>query len=826
MEFETPNEDLVFNIAQTFYLDKDFFNGASEIGISKINLYFRKKPQKTKNASGITNPGVDIYLCACSGPGNLPDFTKLLEDGDSRREWGEIRVSRDASNETPFEFDDPVLVKTDAWYGVLIAFDGDEDFILWKSKEGQKLVGTNNKTAGPVAAPIGKYFEWNDDIAGANVASNRLKALNDTDLKFDVYGAYYGSYFEKVPVVNTVTGKTTYRFTGNVTINMPSDRYEYILFDELKSANVSVIDAGDYVFQNVAFETGTVRLTTNSYNVVGSANVNFNDLYDLDGSDQYLIAYVNDGTDKWMIRKIQSIVSNTQLTLEVPSEFTKTAAQFVVSPVAVLDYVERTKMFGKNKDMLILRDSNANTTLRFANNVIEGQTINDGGTGYSNGDLLKVVASGTASVNASATVTTNSSGGVTSLSWTRNGIGINTDPTYSFSNSTGGSTGGSGANISFRVGMSLHTYRTGVRIANASVLNYDFQAVRWAGNLGKAAGTNATLTHKYKYYTTGNTYNALAYATRKETQLEKLEKEYIDDKNVPLLLSWSNRVLEGSPTNNAFTDSMLSITVQSDSPWQLPKIGDPDLYAYKFLINNDYTNEHTRYGNAYSKHLTDKITFEDDKVAEDLKVYINAYRPVGTNFKVFAKFHNSSDPEAFDDKDWSLLEIVDNAGTYSSAGNYEDLKEYSYSVGLCPNVTVTSAGTITTENGNNIIVGSGTTFNSTFAANDLVKIWSPLFPNNYFVAVVNAVTNSSQMQLKTEIDDNNVAGDGFKIGKLGFKNQAFVYGGYHDGILRYYNSKMSEFTGFDSFAIKIVMLSSVRTIIPEIDDIRAIAVSA
>lgn len=825
MDFDTPNENLIFNFAQVFFIDKDAYNGAGEIGISKINLYFRAKPKNIKNSSGIKNPGVNIYLCAC-GPENKPNLAKLLEDGNSRREWGEIRVSKDATNETPFEFDEPVQVKTNAWYAVLIAFDGDEDFVLWTSKEGDRLVGTAGKTAGPVGAPIGKFFEWNDEIGGANVASNRLKALNDTDLKFDVYGAYYGQYFTKSPVVNAVTGKTTYVFSGNLTINLPSDRYEYILYDEIKSSNISLMDSGDYIFQNTAYATGRVKITANSYNVIGTSGANFNELFDLTDSDQYLIVNVNDSTDKWMINKIQSIVSNTQLTLEVPAEYTNSSARFLVSPVAVLEHKERTKMFGKKKDLLILRDSNANSTLRFANNVIEGAIINDGGSGYANTDTLKVVSAGANSVNATATLTTNSSGGITALTWTHNGIGINSAPTYSFANSTNGVSAGSDANISFAVGMSLHSYRNGVRIANASVINYDYQAVRWAGKLGKAAGSNATLTHKYRYYTTGNTYDAQQYVTRRNVVLEKLEKEYVDDKNLPLMLSWSNRVLEGNSACSALHDSLLEVTVHSDNPWGLPKIGDPDLYIYKYLINNDYTNEHTRYGNAYSKHLTDKVTFEDGKVAEDLIVYVNAYRPVGTNMKVYAKVKNSNDPEAFDDKDWSLMEIADNATTYSGPGNYEDVKEYTFKMPLCPNVTVTSAGTISTENGNNIIVGSGTSFNSTFAAKDLVKIWSPLFPNNYFISVVNSVTNSSQITLTSAIDDNNVAGEGFKIGKLGYKKQAFVYGGYHDGILRYYNTKMSEFTGFDTFAVKVVLLSSSQTNIPELEDIRALALSA
>ena len=46
----------------------------------------------------------------------------------------------------------------------------------------------------------------------------------------------------------------------------------------------------------------------------------------------------------------------------------------------------------------------------------------------------------------------------------------------------------------------------------------------------------------------------------------------------------------------------------------------------------------------------------NNKFAEDLLVFLTAYRPANTDIKVFARIHNSDDPEAFDDKDWTMLE--------------------------------------------------------------------------------------------------------------------------------------------------------------------------
>ena len=75
-------------------------------------------------------------------------------------------------------------------------------------------------------------------------------------------------------------------------------------------------------------------------------------------------------------------------------------------------------------------------------------TVTVGGTGYANGDVVKVAATGTGAVNASATVSTNATGGITSLLVVNSGAGfITTAPTVAFANSSGGATSGSGATV-------------------------------------------------------------------------------------------------------------------------------------------------------------------------------------------------------------------------------------------------------------------------------------------------------------------------------------------------------------------------------------------
>lgn len=63
-------------------------------------------------------------------------------------------------------------------------------------------------------------------------------------------------------------------------------------------------------------------------------------------------------------------------------------------------------------------------------------------------------------------------------------------------------------------------------------------------------------------------------------------------------------------------------------------------------------------GNAKARYLTRKITLADGFDAGDLRVFLNAVRPKGTNVVVYYKVLSSTDPENFYDKKWKKMEIV------------------------------------------------------------------------------------------------------------------------------------------------------------------------
>jgi hypothetical protein len=95
-------------------------------------------------------------------------------------------------------------------------------------------------------------------------------------------------------------------------------------------------------------------------------------------------------------------------------------------------------------------------------------------------------------------------------------------------------------------------------------------------------------------------------------------------------------------------------------------------------INNDATDEHKEYGNAQMRYISKKVTLADGQDAEDMVVYINAFKPQNTNINVYAKIINGEDGDAFVDKDYTPLRQVTSSNTYSTGVDGTDIREFEY----------------------------------------------------------------------------------------------------------------------------------------------------
>jgi hypothetical protein len=280
--------------------------------------------------------------------------------------------------------------------------------------------------------------------------------------------------------------------------------------------------------------------------------------------------------------------------------------------------------------------------------------------------------------------------------------------------------------------------------------------------------------------------------------------------------------------------SLIKFNITTTNKYESPELHTrlSSIYAFNNLINNDTTNEYTGSGNATSRHISKKITFAKNRFAEDVRLITNVWRPAGTDVKFYARIHNSKDEDAFDDKDWTELEIKDAAlggRTYSSLSDDKDYVELTYGFRSYPEIGSTANGIATLANagiGNTTITGVGTSFNTEIANGDVIVLYDPLFANTtYAVAVVANTPIAASFEINSAIANASLGAASLKIGVVSRKNSAFN-NIQNENVVRYYSTSLTEFDTYDTLAIKIVPLSSSTYVVPRVNDVQVIGVSA
>lgn len=331
--------------------------------------------------------------------------------------------------------------------------------------------------------------------------------------------------------------------------------------------------------------------------------------------------------------------------------------------------------------------------------------------------------------------------------------------------------------------------------------------------------------------------NSLSSSTY-SVQLMKQNKVPFDG----YILSRSQEVLEaglyGPQRKSIVSNVNFTVNVSDTNLFSVPYIkGDElDFYVYKNEINadtqdtrfgiSDYDTEVSRNGLGKSKYVSKKISFASNRYAEDLVVYLTGYRPQGTEIRVYAKIHNSADKDSFDDKAWSPLELKDNIDRFSNQDDESDLVEYTYGLPQFPDVYENLLGTFVTSSGSDTIT---TTVDMTpyLQAGDLIKVQAPLFPDNHEVFVVidaNWSGSAGTIQVNKNITNANIIGEAI-VDKLRYKNVAWNNIA-NDNVARYVSSSLVEFDYFNTMQIKVVLLSGSTYIVPKVDQIQAVGVSA
>lgn len=300
-----------------------------------------------------------------------------------------------------------------------------------------------------------------------------------------------------------------------------------------------------------------------------------------------------------------------------------------------------------------------------------------------------------------------------------------------------------------------------------------------------------------------------------------------------VILSRSNEIVNSSLYSNTdinvFNKSLKVDVNLVGTPYVSPSL--PDLRLDCFTIQNDVREANTGidqeiFDNSLlnSRHIEKRITFAENRLAEDVRLYMKAYRPIGTDIKVYARIHNSQDTEPFDDKNWTPLEYKTGALAFSSSSDQNNFIEFELGLPQYSEDASVLAGSFTTTLNSAVLNANGVDPTSSVAVGDLVKVYSELFPSNHWIGVVSS-RNSTSITLSSPIDTSNVVGTGFKVSVLRYKNIAFNNIN-NSNISRYYNNNMAEFDNYDSMQIKIVFSSANTYRVPRVDQIQVIGVSA
>lgn len=710
-----------FSMIQTFYADPDIVNQSGTVTLTSVDLFF--KPLFTvPGATGKTNPNVIVRVCELTE--NEPDLSKVFSGVYASKSYNEISPGfSDASSSVAFGFNKPLTIPTGRFYGIVIQFE-DPGFQLWVNKLGDKLVGTNNPSAGSNLVKDGKLY--------LSTNSGTYRPQSDSDLKFGIKCAQY--------VTSTVT--ETY---------IPNN-YEFFT---ITSTNGRFI-GGEKVFQVVANSTGNVQFTsgTSFIRSTSSGGADFSTAGIIRG-DQ-LVLWAN-STYKDVV-EVLNVVNSTYIETTSKIVASNTGTNWMLPPIGDVYY------YNSARRKLYLKNSNANTSLKFQanSNLLYGEDSKAN-------CVISVVGNISADrvrMNADATLPSRGT--------------IEKKLTFAYK---------SGASYLFSYNNQIKVDLNQLTIRNVS--QYD------------------------------------AYI-----QSRSLE---VDNTNLPQAIALDSG---GYRVNrpSCVVNSTMSTSASSVELYIAPSIDQAqlDMFVITNVISNTYTTTDANTVTidsevegpylAESRHITTKVKFANNRFAEDVRVFMTAYRPSNTEIKVYSRIHNSADPDAFDDRAWTPLEYKENAGRYSSKDDETDFVEYELGLPQYADSAQVLVGTFTTTLNSNVATAQGVTPTANLAVGDVVKIYNPLIPQNYIIDVI-TVANSSAVQLYANVANNNLVGSGFKIDRLKYYNTAFnnITG---DNVCRYYNSSTVAFDKFDSMQIKIVFLADNTYLSPKIDQISVIGVSA
>ena len=311
-----------YDLAQSFYVDKDAVRQADTIFITSVDLYFKNKPVAGRTKTGIYKPGVSLYICPVDN--DYPVLDQAYPEV-ARVEYDNINETSIASTKTNFRFNFPIPIKTARMYSILIKLDGsDDDFKLWWNKAGEKILNTTNNTQVSSGKVDGFFYTITN--------GKTLTSLKDADLKFNLNIAKFTS--------------------ETATYKLHNSYNEFLKF--YANSITGNFKGGEYVYQNTTPASGNLTINATSYAIVGNGT-SFTST--LQVGDKFVLT---DGTvGNADVRTVVSISNNTYMNVDSTPSFSNGAGNYLKTAIGTVF------VYNSMQERLVLEDSTANSTVYF-----------------------------------------------------------------------------------------------------------------------------------------------------------------------------------------------------------------------------------------------------------------------------------------------------------------------------------------------------------------------------------------------------------------------------------------------------------------------------
>ena len=801
-------------IAQSFRVQPPV-PGADGVVVTSLDLYFRRKDPTL----GIV---VELREVVLGTPSSI-----IIANSRVRKSSSEVNVSTDAVLKTTFEFESPVYLKTDREYAFVVYPEaGTPEYLIWTGEAGGADVTDST---------VVKKSDWGLGAMFLSTNGTTWSSFQQEDVKFKLKRANF----------TASSGSSTLTHKG----------YEFLTIDNVTGS----FTEGEIVAQKgTTYGPGIVYANTTNRILYGS-----NTLYttNLTVGDRIMVVF---GTNKSSAK--QGTVSGTDSGTTITGDGTNFTIDYSVGDYLQIGNNVREIAEISNNTILVIDGALKTSASGSTHHGVTPRFVVAKVLSIANGNEITIdtISPLDSSVEGASGVVANYqrvvSGVVDFYNDTTQRLVLNSSTTANSSfklldtRSLVGSVSQATANIASIDNITISYIEPHLQIFHApgTSTSFDFsitrasnnQVVSLTGEPGIAnripfAAVLKSRTNEISgagFVDSFSFQQTLSSATNIMSPLVDLHpgsvviiENLVDDYQTRQVTanSFSNTTI-GIDTSNievgmgvaglGISTGTVVVAVDDDNDRiTLSRAADLTVDEQILEIN---ANEVAGFGISKNRYVSKRLSLSEGLDAEDVKVYLTAYKPSGTSIEVYAKVMHATDGDSFSDKSWSLLEQVTNLGVTSDSLNPKDYREFEYTFAGNP-PSLRASGTVTTDSSCTVIEGFGTEFNSEFVEGDYVRISVPGDDLTFDIRKVVSIADFNTMTLDATPTANT---DGARIYKVihpytAYKNKR------NDNIVRYHNEDGAFFDTYKYLAIKVVIRSEDSSLTPTIQDIRAIAVS-